>query len=486
MSLGQDGLETPTQLFQSLSLSIPNSSTQFDYIEAFLVLLLNLPDESAMIAIEKFNDEDVTIKLNPNRNEILPDILLPNDIWLRDNINVKDVKIKVTMLNEINSMITREISQLQQPLDETSLLYYQKLLLAYKFYDAPVRRSFGLSNDFSLKEDIAEESGEFTIDESKLLNRTNSNQSSTTSLKTHHSYFSHSANSLGNNVSTTNNSLHNNGNGLPYSNSNNPKRSSNQSREPVLSRKRFLSLVNHGNSNNSNNNIQNTSITTPNMSTNGFGTTSPTSIAFSNDFASPTSNTLGHSTPHNITSLEETISGPNEDDQTKKQQTLNSLLNKSKIYNKIKKNRELSASMNSNVSTPSLPSNRNSVNTIATGVSQNSKSKRSSNLTSPEANSAIDLKHSSMVPVPAFASLSISQRQEIQRNKFEYYTQLKQLLIIVKKILSNFQNDSNDVKCYKLMDFIKRYLFKFVVLDVSDMVVSYGETEAYQMYSRLN
>lgn len=453
MSIDSHRHGVPVQRFQSLSLAIPLDPSQFDYIRQFIGNLLNISDPQTLLS-----SESKTIIKDPL--EILPDIYLPNDLWLKDNITIKDIKIKTTMLTEINSMIGREISSDETDLlDETSLLYYQKILMAYKFYETPsTRTSFSnLNQDFSLREEMDEETDDYTQDESKLLNRTVSNQSSN-SLKTHHSYFSNngSANSTHSN-NYNYNTLNNSGSG----NGNTSRRSS-HSKEPILSRKRFLSLVggHNGNSNGNNTNGSvNTSLTNNNSN-----------INYNN----------GHN-GHNYNDINGVEM--NEDDH-KKQQALNSLLSKSKIYNKIKKNRELSSSMNSNISTPSLPySARNSVSTTATASSSSlTKGKRSSSATTPD-NS--DLRHSSFVPVPQFASYSLAQRQEIQKNKYEYYIQVRQLLNLIDRIIRLLQLNPNDGKSFKLMDFIKRYVFKFIVLDASDMVISYGEIDGYRMYSRV-
>lgn len=381
-----------SQRFQSLSLSIPLDPSQFDYIKQFLHKLLNVKNSNTI--------STTNLPYDPNEcYEILPDITLPNDIWFKQGIFIKDCKLKVTILNEVHSMINQELNQIDQPLDDTILLYYQKILLAYKFYDMPVRTSVMSENDFSLKEDIDEETDEF---ESKLLNRTISNQSSTTSLKTHFSFFSHSSNT--NNVN----------------NLNGTKRNLILSKEVKNNgpRRRLLSVI----------------------------------------------------STHQQTGEEEI------EDDGKKQQALNSLLLKSKLYNKIKKHRELTSSMTSNVSSMNY-SGRNSLSTT-----NNSSKRSSSNLTLPD-NS--DLKHPSFVSIPPFASYTTSQKQESQRIKQEYYNQIEQLVLLIDKILYQLNLNHRDAKCFKLMDFIKRFIFKFIVIDVTDMIMTYGEIEAFKLYSKL-
>lgn len=421
--------------FESLQLSIPIDVSQFDYIKEFLINFLNLEDPTKILQSEdvsgKYYNVDVT-------KEILPGITLPNDIWLRSNINVRDIKVKISILTEINSMIEKELEKTDEILDDTVLLYYKKLLMAYKFYETPKRNSFRHYSIDSLKEEEEEETDEYTVDENKSLNRTVSNQSSTTSLRTHHSYFSHSSN---NNVSSHSNQSNNfNYNNL---NSSSGKRNS-SSRENILSRKRFSSLMG--------NQSQSQSQSQP----------QPTS-----QITSPISGTFNlNSNGGQVFNLEYEDEEPEEDHR----KSFNSILSKSKLYSRMMKNRELSSSMNSN------SSNRNSISTTATTNSNNSKLKR---------NSITDEKHHSNQSLPMFVNYSLNQRQEIQKNKFEYFIQTKQLLLLITRILNNLTTDSRNNKLFKLMDFIKRFIFKFIVLDASELVNTYGDVEAYRLYSRL-
>lgn len=423
VELGYDHLP---EKFESLQLSIPIDVSQFDYIKEFLVNFLNLEDPTKILQSDDVNGKFYNVEIT---KEILPGITLPNDIWLRSNINIKDIKVKISILTEINSMIEKELEKTDEILDDTVLLYYKKLLMAYKFYETPKRNSLRHYSIDSLKEEEEEETDEYTVDENKSLNRTVSNQSSTTSLRTHHSYFSHSSN---NNVSSHSNQSNNfNYNNL---NSSSGKRNS-SSRENILSRKRFSSLM-------------------------GNQQQPPSQIT------SPISGTFNLQNNGQVFNLEYEEEEPEEDNR----KSFNSILSKSKIYSRMMKNRELSSSMNSN------SSNRNSISTTATTNSNNSKMKR---------NSINEEKHHSNQSLPLFVNYSLNQRQEIQKNKFEYFIQVKQLLLWINKIISHLSVDARNNKLFKLMDFIKRFIFKFIVLDASELVTNYGDVEAYRMYSRL-
>lgn len=355
-------------------------TTQFNYIPQFLECLLNLSDTTKIL-----QSDDIFGKFYIDESkEILPDINLPNDLWLRSNINIRDVKIKVTMLTEINLLIDTELHNLSTSMDDTTIVYYQKILTAYKFYETP---KHPIKNDIDERDDYEELS--------KLIHRTISNQS-TVSSKTHLSHISHNSQNTGS-VSTQS-----------------------MKRESGLGR-RFSSLLN--------------------------GASSPTSPTTPINGISPLTTT--NSSGYNVTNNDH-------DDDDNRQQVLNSILSKSRLYNRIKKNRESSSLMSSS-------SNRNSINSF------DSKRRNSS---IPQDDIAF-----------ALSSLSLNQRQEIQRFKFDYYLQVKQLLLHINKIFQFGQSSYND-KPIKLLDFIKRYVFKFIVLDVLEMVKSYGEIEAHTLCSR--
>ena len=71
----------------------------------------------------------------------MKNLVFPADIWIRDEIKVKDAKIKTTMLNEVNELIETELKDVndQTTFEEITLNYYAKLLVAYKVYDIPTR-----------------------------------------------------------------------------------------------------------------------------------------------------------------------------------------------------------------------------------------------------------------------------------------------------------------------------------------------------------
>ena len=135
--------------FQQLSLNIPPPDTKkFNFICLFFNHILNLKDPTIILEKEKdilkFN-KLCKIETDEEQQpvEILKNLVFPPDIWIRDEIKVKDIKIKSTMLNEVNEMIETELKDVndQSTFEEITLNYYAKLLVAYKFYDIPTRVS---------------------------------------------------------------------------------------------------------------------------------------------------------------------------------------------------------------------------------------------------------------------------------------------------------------------------------------------------------
>ncbi|RCK65343.1 hypothetical protein Cantr_01265 [Candida viswanathii] len=181
--------------FQKLSLNIPPPDTKkFNFICLFFNHILNLKDPTIILEsdkdIQKFNGQ-VRVEEEQGKQpvEILKNLVFPPDIWIRDEIKVKDIKIKSTMLNEVNEMMETELKDVndQSTFEEITLNYYAKLLVAYKFYDIPTRLSHPypyLAHNRVLEEE--EEGGNRSPDFDfgfleKPVYRTSSNASSSSS-----------------------------------------------------------------------------------------------------------------------------------------------------------------------------------------------------------------------------------------------------------------------------------------------------------------
>lgn len=473
----EPSVDDAAERFQLLSLSIPAETTKYTFIRLFLTRVLNLKDESLItqprdkahlrqLGALDAPPSNIThsshqhLKHGKRRGtpEVLPGIALAPDLWLRDEVTIKDIKIKVALLNEITTMIGSELDAAEKTgkndviINEATLAYYQKLLVAYKFLEVPKRESFNsyyaLNNmDLSLREEEedAEEADDINADDCKQIARTTSNQSSTASQKTFHSFgnpFTSNVPSPGSTPAQTYSTL--------LSSSANPPQASpvahvsNNKRISALtaSKKRFLTLLGHNGSSD----------------------------------AGPLEKLNG------ATSLPSPIS----EDDGKKQQALNNLLAKSRIYSKIRKHRELASSMSSNISNPSnlSYSNRNSVNTTASTNSTSSRRRISSTLASPDTSDSRISAHV-LANASGFPSLSILQINENKRTKLEYYNLLGKLSHLATRMLAIISERGGDHNLMKVMDFIKNYVFKFIIIDVSQMIIDYGYFKAHDFHKVL-
>lgn len=150
-------------------------------------------------------------------------------------------------------------------------------------------------------------------------------------------------------------------------------------------------------------------------------------------------------------------------------QALISLVSKTKIYSKLSKKRESSSSNNSRNSVQTQ-SNRSSVLTNNLVATRSSSSSFGRTLALPSTDSI----NESRLP-GQFQISTADQKKENRKLKFDYYAQLYKFLQITDLILKNLQGDRADYnKSIRLLEFIKKKIFKFVVIDVSQMVLDYA------------
>lgn len=477
--------ESTREAFQSLSLSIPIDTAKYQYICQFLERVLLLKDERSILID---SSEGVNLKLGCV--ELLPNVSFPLDAWVNDQIVVRDIRIKNSLLNEINSLIEKEVTNTQSGtpvrIDGNVISYYEKLLVAYRFLEAPIMQvnssptnSTSYRTDYPLREEEDEENDD------AVIARTISNQSSTNSLlKTYHSLF-------GNGSSTNTNSIisgptlnHNSsiGNGTSLNGNNS------------ISNGNSLNNNNNGNNINNHNTNNNNSNATSNNNNNNSGHR----LTFTRKKRFLT--LLGQSAQNSDTNLNE--QNGYYEDEDKKHQNLNGLLAKSRIYNKLKKNRDLSASATSVISNPTSlsHSNRNSIATTMT-----SSTKRRGSIQTPEMlieprSSVIyggtsggaggvsasggftsASRHSSIYSIPG---LTPSQRQDIQKSKYDYYVQLKKLLRLTKQVLAVINDSFESRDMLNLVEFIKRYVMKFIVIDMNEILLEYVEYKELSLYRK--
>ncbi|KAG2736562.1 hypothetical protein G9P44_000652 [Scheffersomyces stipitis] len=400
------------QPFQRLSLSIPVDAKKYNLICLFLTHILNLEDPKAMLV----QDPPARLPRPDKIVEIIPKVVFPYDIWAQPDVFIKDIKIKTTMLQEINNMIELDLTtNVDSPINvDTTLNYYEKLLMAYKVYECPVKvhPSPIYTHPPSVREDVYE-------DDFSSLNRTASNTNSIVSQKTFGSY-SYSNNGSVNHISSTSLS--------------NPKRINGS---PLMAPRRRFSGVLSGH-NDSTGEL-------PTVHQNG------------------NANANGNGTQEGA---------------------INSILGKSRIYNKLKKHRESAGSINSNMSRDSNYSNRNSVSTTVTTTSSIGSRRRVSNGWSPEVNEN-RFTPNSHPSTPALSSapvMSSQQREENQKDKYDYYVHMIRLLVITERLLTIVVNDNNKTgyndKWVKYLDFIKKRVLKFIIIDTTQMILDYAKMKS--------
>lgn len=168
----------------------------------------------------------------------------------------------------------------------------------------------------------------------------------------------------------------------------------------------------------------------------------------------------------------------------KRKQGLNNILSKSRIYNKLRKHR-LTGSVTSNISSPSNTpySNRNSVSTTMTNNSFNSRRRGSSSFASPEITEGRIL----TIPSPKENQLPIltaTQKQENQRDKFEYYSQMKRLKFLTRRVIKHLDHSQESYELVKILEFVNKYVVKFIFIDISQMIILYGQRKAYNFYQK--
>lgn len=420
----KQSVESTTDSLKSLSLSVTaGNTTKYSFICLFLTRLLNLKDPNTIL-----NDNSNLPHKKKRPVELLPGIAIPQDIWLYHEIIIKNIKIKTSLIHEFNTMLEKYLLPTGFTLDEASILYYQKLLTAYKFLEMPKREPFYDNYntedlDLSFKEEDEDEMLEDSFDsESKALDRTDSNETFDASHESATIDSRPSSTSISPNASfsTTSSSV------LAS------KRVSSLSKD-LMSRKRFLSLLGHKKAG-----AETRAVSEPVLS-------------------SQASNAA--------------------DEEPKRQQALNSLLAKSRIYNKIKKHRELSGSINSGASSHSSfsYSNRNSISTTGTTVS----SRRRGSALANEINEKASVKTASSIPFP---KLNIHQIYSNRKLKYEYYLELQTLNKRTNELVSLLTTNLNR-STIELLEFLQHNALKLVVIDFSQMLVDYAYFKSHYLYA---
>lgn len=394
--------------FLSLLVSVPIESTKYAFIGMFLKRILNLKDESVILDANAYERKPDSSRKKRKPVEILPQIAVPPKLWLQHDIVVKNMKIKSSLLKEINSMLLEHVELLRSNamflIDETSLSYYEKILVAYNFLE------FGRNHN---RFDPLREDDEFEDDDG----------SSMLSLTRARSLF----------FPDLNNAPFN-----PASYSRPPSIGSHKSVNRIstlsrdfLSSKRKQSILGH---------------------------LAP-ALQNSDDerrrLVSQTSMNGQLKSQPNLNS-----SGQFQDEKLKDHSITNSILSKSKIYNRIKKRRELYSLVSSALSTP----------ISVTSVNSSPSFRRTSGVYDGEGRSH-----------HLYSPLSASQRIENQKDKHEYYVQVRRLAENTNALVGHLGQPGSRAMFIRLMEFIKNSVFKFIIIDVSLMIIEFGHLKASEV-----
>lgn len=400
--------------FDSLSLGLPFEARNYEHIPLFLSRALNVSDKMKILEAGKRRHKEDP---GPRRKvtEILTDIAISQDAWLRDDVLIKDVKAKTPILQDINNMLESEYLRATTSGDDSLyaddgvLTYYEKIIMAYGFLQLPASidtNPIYSPQPMALQEEDEEDDygDESTLGSSPVI-RTKSNQSSQ-------------------------NSLH-------YTNGSKRSPASNL-------RKRFLMFL--GNINE----------------------------------------------PQTGDNTQFLQSSPEEPEAPKK----HGFLLKTKLYSKIKKTRDLYSSFSSIISSPNsftatsnrslylgtnrnsaMASNRNSVSTSTTSHSNVSRRRISTTLpTTPIDENRVYLYQQSSPVV-----ISPVQRQENQRDKYEYYSQVLRTKQLVENLLILSERTPNIGAMIRFLEFIKVYVLRMVIVDMFHLTTSCSISKAWEM-----
>ena len=137
--------------------------------------------------------------------------------------------------------------------------------------------------------------------------------------------------------------------------------------------------------------------------------------------------------------------------------------------------------MNSNMSLQSLGSNnRNSVSTNATTTSVGSRRRSNYAVSSTSLGASTSLLSSAST----IHDETIEQRVENLKDKYEYYIQILRLYKNSEKILRVLVNSHNiNNKLLKFIEFIKKRLLKFIMIDIMSMMLTYCDLQCVNFYN---
>lgn len=98
--------------FKSLNLSVSLESTKYAFISMMLSRVLNLKNESLLL--DPLGSEPRPKSKSARPVELLPQVAVPNDLWLIQDIVIRNMPVKTSILREVNAMVLLFVEALQE------------------------------------------------------------------------------------------------------------------------------------------------------------------------------------------------------------------------------------------------------------------------------------------------------------------------------------------------------------------------------------
>lgn len=459
--------------FALLQIAVPLESSKYSFIPMFLGRVLNLENDLLLLDLSPQ-------KTKPKRPvEVLPQVLVPLDLWLIQDIGIRQLRLKTAILREVNSLLLLYAEQLRADrvflIDDAALAAVERRvvenrLIDFSGRDASPERFDALSEADELDDTPDEQADEeyllflhrSTADAPDTLSRASTRPASASGSL--HRILTFLRELVGSKRKFTFLTLSSHEERLQKS----PVSLPTMAHSPAFNSQTNSSVISPSNgsingslhtANNSN------SDTMRSGHENGHGGNPYGSLGVRDGHSYSSrdvSSTQGiHNNNHRTLVLLPTTALPVMPT-TQRAHTLpllhaappmpapkellhglaSGFLAKSRIYSRMKKRRELGqlvASTATSVSAASTPSQR---------------------IRQEEQN-----------------QLTASQRAENQRGKHEYYLQTKLLAELTQVLVGYLGKSGVRASLVRLMEFIKNSVFKFILVDMCQMVLDYGHNQ---------
>lgn len=377
-----------------LTLSAPGEAIKFRFIQTFLSQVLNLDSDKVLLEATVEN-LPASFKEKPPQ-ELLPQIAIPNDLWVVPDIVIRNLDAKCAILREVNTLLLQYIDLLQTNglflIDDAAISNLEKRITDLHLIDFNQKQAFNNKNESEFHFGSLDEAEEFEENDTEL---------SSMFLRR-----SLSGNLMSKVVSRSTTGATKNLNRL-----------SSLSRDFLLQKRKLSSFLGQHALVEDDKETSQQAFPLQNLAMLNPLAQLPANYK-DGDFGTPI--------------------------------VANGNL-KSRIYSKIKKRRELAASVAS----------------TATSISS-----INSNPTVRRKSSACDI--DPKAPGKAISPVSDFQKVENQRRKHEYYLHIKLFGELTWTIIGFVGKSGLRANMSRLMDFIKNFAFRFILVDTYQMIVDYG------------